>query len=298
MRAFFRLLLVEDNPGDARLAQELLSEAGPGKFELVVAGTLQAALDRLEKETVCFDMALLDLSLPDSKGLETFLHLHQAFPQVPVVILTGLEDEKAGLEAVRQGAQDYLVKGEVDEKLLWRVIRYGMERHQMQEQIRDLSLRDELTGLYNRRGFLVLAEQQVRLACRHRDGFLMVAADLDFLKQINDTHGHAEGDRALRSVAEVLQATFRQSDIVARVGGDEFTVLAIHCVVDSAQRLTARLHEELKKVNEELRRNKSCAVSLSVGTAYIDAQRPISAEECLRQADVALYAEKRRSHPV
>jgi len=121
-----RVLLVEDNPGDARLFTELVRDAGAGQWKLVQAGRLSDALDRLHHEP--FDVMLLDLSLPDADGLDTLIRAHAEAPKIPIVVLTGLDDEALAVRAVRAGAQDYLVKGRVDGDLLVRSIRYASER--------------------------------------------------------------------------------------------------------------------------------------------------------------------------
>jgi two-component system cell cycle sensor histidine kinase/response regulator CckA len=121
-----RVLLVEDNPGDARLFTELVRDAGAGQWKLVQVDRLSAALDRLKRET--FDVMLLDLSLPDADGLDTLIRAHTEAPKIPIVVLTGHDDEALAVRAVRAGAQDYLVKGRLDGDLLVRSIRYASER--------------------------------------------------------------------------------------------------------------------------------------------------------------------------
>lgn len=121
-----RVLLVEDNPGDARLFAELVKDTGAGQWKLTQVGRLSHALDRLSREP--FDVVLLDLSLPDADGLETVIRAHAESPKVPIVVLTGHDDESLAVRAVRAGAQDYLVKGRLDGDLLVRSIRYATER--------------------------------------------------------------------------------------------------------------------------------------------------------------------------
>jgi len=128
-----RALLVEDNPGDARLLQELVREAGAGHLRLELADRLAPALDRLRQEH--FDVVLLDLSLPDEQGLATLVRTREWAPKVPIVVLTGLDDEALAVKAVRMGAQDYLVKGRVDGDLLVRSMRYAAERGRAMEAL-------------------------------------------------------------------------------------------------------------------------------------------------------------------
>lgn len=129
MEKRIRILLIEDNPADADLIQEYLGEVEGSAFSIVHAETLATGLEHLSsKET---DVVLLDLSLPDSRGLETFTTLHARAPKTPIIVLSGLSDEELAVRAVHEGAQDYLVKGRVDSDLLVRAIQYGIERHRM-----------------------------------------------------------------------------------------------------------------------------------------------------------------------
>ncbi len=165
-------------------------------------------------------------------------------------------------------------------------------RVQIEEALRALLLLDELTSLYNRRGFITMGQQQLKIANRMKRRMVLLFADLDHLKQINDTLGHPEGDRALIETAHVLKETFRESDIIARIGGDEFVVLAIETDETSGETLTTRLQENLEARNAEvLRRYK---LSLSVGMARYNPERPCSVDELLARADKSMYEQKRR----
>jgi diguanylate cyclase (GGDEF)-like protein len=176
--------------------------------------------------------------------------------------------------------------------LLMRAIRCAVKQYMLQAELRSLALTDELTGLYNRRGFLALAEQQLRLARRTERGVFLFFADLDGLKQINDSLGHLEGDLALIRTAGILKETFRGSDIIARFGGDEFTILAIEASNDSEPAIRNRLQEKLKKHNAKEPR---CILSLSMGVARFDPHCPTSIGDLMAQADQAMYDDKRRS---
>ena len=128
-----RILLIEDNIGDARLIEEMLSEAGGKLFHLVRVDRLSAGLERLAAGDIA--AVLLDLGLPDSQGYETFDRVQRQAPQVPIILLTGRDDEELAIRAVRQGGQDYLVKGQVDGRLLARTLRYGIERKRAEEEL-------------------------------------------------------------------------------------------------------------------------------------------------------------------
>ena len=172
-----------------------------------------------------------------------------------------------------------------------------VQRTLREEMLRDLSLHDDLTGLYNRRGLLALAEQLVREAERQRRGFDVVFADLDGLKRINDTLGHPEGDRAIRDAARLIRASFRDSDVVARLGGDEFAVLVRNDPTyggDAAagvEAATARLREAVARHNAT--EDRPYELSLSLGFSGYDPAAPRGIESLLDAADQAMYAQKR-----
>jgi two-component system cell cycle response regulator len=147
-----------------------------------------------------------------------------------------------------------------------------------------------LTRLYNRRGFLALAEQQCKLSRRAQSEFLVVFADMDGLKQIKDQYGHAEGDCAILKTSEILKKTFRESDIIARIGGDEFVILHVDASEDNAQGITQRLEENLKEFNQENAR--PYRLSLSFGVTYFNPSGEVSLENVLKEADEQLYHQK------
>jgi diguanylate cyclase (GGDEF)-like protein len=283
-----RVLLVEDNPGDVRLIREALNEVRHAHIRLEHADCLQAAQNILAAQE--FDLILLDLSLPDSSGLATVEKAGDAAPDTPIVILTGLDDVNTGIQAVRAGAQDYLVKGEVTGHLLVRAIRYAIERQRMQAALRILSLIDELTGLYNRRGFMTLAEHQMRLSRRKQSAFYLIFADLDGMKIINDTYGHKEGDQALIQTAHLLKETFRGSDIIARMGGDEFAIFAIEPAASSAEQIARRFQDNIAAFNAK--QAKPYNLSVSVGVVECPHDSPPTLDQLLEQADTLMYRNK------
>jgi len=167
------------------------------------------------------------------------------------------------------------------------------ERRQMEERLRTMSIIDELTGLYNRRGFLTLAQRELDRAERAKNGMDLFFIDLDGMKSINDTLGHKEGDAALVEVATVLRSTFRKSDIIGRMGGDEFAVLALdgakrHSKEDPVRRLRDTLD------NHNGSGTRKYKLSLSVGTVSYDPERPAALDELIAGADALMYEEKRR----
>ncbi len=160
------------------------------------------------------------------------------------------------------------------------------------EELQALSLRDGLTNIYNRRGFITLAEHQIKVASRSQTPLFLLFADLDDLKFINDTYGHAMGDRALLAVTQILQTTYRQSDLIARLGGDEFVVLHLCSTADCADVILDRLQDHLSGYNATPQ-DHPFQVSLSVGYAWYDPHYPLTLEELLKVADEMMYARKK-----
>jgi diguanylate cyclase (GGDEF)-like protein len=284
-----QVLLVEDNPGDVRLVTEMLSETGDLDFDLIHATTVQAAVDLLNADdAVAIDAVLLDLSLPDETGLTTLRRVLAAARTAVVVVMTGAGDEELGLASLSEGAQDYLVKGQADGRTLRRALRFAIGRHSV---LRSLSHIDDLTGLHNRRGFLLLAEQQIKVARRQRSPFLVLFLDLDQFKHINDTFGHTEGNRALVEAADVLRHCFRQSDLLGRFGGDEFAALALGAEEADDVAMRARLHGALDAVN--CRPDRAYPLGFSMGILSCSPTEDATIHALLERADRLMYREKR-----
>src|SRR5436190_9612146 len=258
------VLVVEDSPTDALLLREALTDERGTQFRTAHAEPFADALRQIQEQR--FDLILLDLGLPDSQGLETFARMHDHAPTIPLIVLTALDDDTLAVQAVKEGAQDFLTKGRVDRYWLVRNIRHALERHQMYLEVHALSLTDGLTGLYNRRGFVTLAEQQLKVARHSNRGLVLIYADLDGLKQINDNFGHQAGDEALMQAAEILERTFRASDILGRIGGDEFAALAIRGSDDSVPAILDRLQKMVVEHNQA--KPRPWRLSISQGAMY------------------------------
>jgi len=166
------------------------------------------------------------------------------------------------------------------------------KRKSMEDNLRNLSVTDELTGLYNRRGFSFAAEQELKHAHRTKTDLVLLFFDVDRLKSINDAFGHAEGDEALKSAATALRSTFRESDIIGRWGGDEFAVLALDAPRGSVASLLCRLDETLGCLN--CAEGTRYSISFSAGVSRYDPDKHSSLHELVRVADGMMYEEKRR----
>jgi diguanylate cyclase (GGDEF)-like protein len=291
------VLLVEGDPAGAERLRVMLEQSG-GMDELEMrveqATHLDGALERLAAGGI--DVVLLDLELPDSEGLTTFERASAFSPDVPFIIVTDVADDRLAVGTVQGGAQDYLVRSEIRPSILARAILYAIERHRLLSALRSLSLIDDLTGLYNRRGFTELGEQYIKLAWRSGRAITLVYLDVDRFKSINDTLGHHIGDRALKRVADVLRSTFRRSDIIARLGGDEFAVLALATTGESAEWLAQRLREGVSVENAST--HEPFRLAASVGVARSMGDERVSLEDLMAQADAAMYREKRAKQRV
>ncbi|MFC2083266.1 diguanylate cyclase [Candidatus Bipolaricaulota bacterium] len=289
MDTFTRILLVEDNAGDARIVRELLCESDC-ECDLTVVSRIRDCLRLIDDKLV--DMILLDLSLPDSDGLQGLHRLRAHAPEIPIIILSGCSDIEMAKEAVRSGAHDYLVKGQLEGNLLHHAARYAEMRNAFRADLEKLALRDPLTGLYNRRGFRLLADQSLRLAKRNGRDSVLLLADMNDLKDINDTHGHAQGDLALQGAANAFIAALRDSDIIGRLGGDEFVALAVEANPPGIDSLMDRLYEQLKL--EDGRLEMSLPLSLSIGVAPFNPQEAPSLNDLIVSADRNMYEMKKK----
>ncbi|MGV3719746.1 MAG: putative bifunctional diguanylate cyclase/phosphodiesterase, partial [Actinomycetota bacterium] len=290
-----RILLVEDNPGDARLFREYLAEEGSASFHIGQVDRLQSAMGMLAADS--YDVMLLDLSLPDSHGLNTVRSVHAAAPNLPIVVLTGHDDETQAVRSVQEGAQDYLVKGRVDGNLLARSMRYAIERHRMLTELAQarkvehyIATHDVLTDLPNRQLFQDRLDHALAEARRNRHRVALLFLDLDRFKLTNDTLGHAAGDRLLQSVAERLGGCIRSTDTAARLGGDEFTV-----IVPAVQR-TQDVARVANKILDALSRpfvqdGIELFITTSIGISIFPSDG-VDSETLVKNADIAMYRAK------
>jgi diguanylate cyclase (GGDEF)-like protein len=276
-------LIIEDNPDHLRLVKHSVAALDPA-WEMVAVGTMGEGVALLgQPDAPRFAVVLLDLNLPDGRGLVNLKRLRECGSDAPIIVLTGDNNKSLAIEAIQQGAEDYIVKQEMSGRILVRAMRYAIERDRLRRELVRVSLTDELTGLHNRRAFLALSRQQLAVARRSWQPFLLMFADLDGLKAINDTFGHEAGDRAIAGTAAILRACFRDSDVVARLGGDEFAVLLPETSPDAVQTVEDRLRGKLEAGD----------LSLSTGWARLTPGEDISLEGLMVRADEALYASKR-----
>jgi len=280
------ILFVEDDERQSTHIEALLRQSGL-EYELVLVRRLGDALEVLAERA--FDAALVDLNLPDARGVDAVRRIRTISPGTPVVALAEAE-ETWGDAAVDFGAQDMLVKSTLDAEQLSQTMRRALKRRHAERRAADLAFRDELTELYNARYFHRRLADSVAQSAREGRAVAVFLMDLDGFKPINDVHGHAVGDAALRAVATRLRETLREYDTLARLGGDEFGLL-VHDVADEEMLLAVA-----RRIGEHLARpihlpQASVSVGVSIGVALA----PACAAESgllLRAADKAMYAAK------
>lgn len=262
--------------------------ASEQSFQAIVAKTPTGILILDKRGTIQYANPTAEIFL--GRGADELLGNPAGFPVV--------EGVRSEIEITRReggrGVADMRVVETVwkEEPVYLVSLRDVTEIVQLREELHNLSMTDDLTGLNNRRGFLQLAQQHLNLAKRTRSEVLLIFLDLNGLKDINDSLGHSEGDLALVDMARILRKTFRESDILGRIGGDEFTVLATDMAGAAVGSLTGRLQNNLEAHNQHGGRRYN--VSISVGVAYYDYESDRSIEDLLVKADASMYQQKRR----
>ena len=238
-----------------------------------------------------------------SKNFEMIMdegNVKRVFEDFHRVFLTGVPARLVEFETKRKdGSKTYvessvfLIRDGEGKSIGFRgVVRDITERKKFQERLRAMAIKDELTGLYNRRGFITLAEQQLKYSDRDKKKSMLAFIDLDGMKRINDVWGHEEGDRALINTAKILKQVFRRSDIAARIGGDEFAVLASDVTAKMQDILLGRLRQILDVHNAQ--EGRDYKLSMSIGSSFYEPDNPCSIDELMSQADKLMYEDKRR----
>jgi len=281
----YKILVVDDEEPMRKLIASLLSTKG---HQCVTANNGLEALDKVMEAK--FDALITDIVMPEMDGLALTKELSKHYQSLPVMVITGHTEDYSAETAIASGAREFISKPFSIAEFIIRFHKM-MDDHKGEEALLALSLIDELTGLYNRRRFFILTEQYLRVAVRTKKRLLFLFIDMDNLKWINDHYGHNEGDQALIELANILKKTFRESDIIARIGGDEFVVLS-EITDQNGEMLTTRLYENIKDYNAKV--SQDYKLSISVGGAQFDPEYPISIDELLSKADALMYAQKRK----
>lgn len=283
----FRILAIEHNKHDRSVLKQVLSVTRGINCELVFAERFTQAIELLESNNV--DLILLDLMLPDLNGNRNIESIFGKYSELPTIVLSSLADEEMALDAVRKGAQDYIIKDEINSYPLKHVIKCSIERNLLRKKLARLSITDDLTKLYNRRGFLCMTQQQLELARRLKKNLGIFFIDIDGMKEINDYFGHHQGDQALIDVSQILKDACRVTDVIGRIGGDEFGISLIQGM-SCIKNIETRIRKNIELHNKSsLRKYK---LSISIGNYCINPQSCADIQHSLAEADNIMYKEK------
>lgn len=285
-----KVLLIEDDLDHIQLIEEALAELEEVQFsrtwlqagELLQVESIAEGLELLRQEAC--DVALLDVDLPDGRGPQALRRVQEDAPELPVVLLVNKEDEAQALSLVRQGAQDFLVKSEIDCIPMARAIQCAIERQRFCSALKSLSFVDDLTGLYSPSGFHRLAAQQCALAARLGAPVRCYLIELEGLNLIQDNFGTQERDMTLILATETLTRVFDEVDIVGRLDLSRFGVVSLAGKSEWMCDVPARLEESLAVANN--RRGGQCPLSCRVGTA--NGSPGTSVESLLEMAEQSL----------
>ena len=297
-----RILIAEDETVSRRVLKMTLESWG---HEVIEARDGAVALQILQNDSPP-KLAILDLSMPEMDGIKVCKQVRQNSSATPtyIILLTANTRKELIVTGLEAGADDYVTKPFDTDELHARV-KVGMrmvdlqmslaqrvaELELAQESLRNLSLTDDLTGLYNRRGFFALAKQQLSSARREGRHASLVYIDMDGLKRLNDTHGHEIGSRVIQEVGDILRETFRSSDLIARIGGDEFVVFETSNDQIDEGTDVQRLQDNVTRHNAQQVRDYE--ISLSIGVASMDSDSSMTLEELLKNGDKTMYQQKR-----
>lgn len=283
-----RVLYIEDDRADQYIVQHILDRSREIEVDLVVEMLLSAGLERLANES--FEVVILDLDLPDSsywspeQALKEMLLL---VPETPVIVVSNNDVKGVQLRMIEVGAQDFVPKSELEDRLLT-AIEFAIVRAHRIVELRQAAMHDDLTGLYNSRGFRIMWSYQRKVADRQQKRLSLIAADVNGLKEINDSCGHLEGNLALKKVAEILNANTRPDDILSRPGGDEFLVLTLRDPSHRDDELIERFRQAFDRHNADS--GKPYILSVSFGASALDAGS--SLEAVVDRADRKMYEDK------
>jgi len=288
MEKTIKILFIDREHGEYLLIADILSHVRNVQYELVWCDQLETAAPQILSNQ--YDVVLLDFYWGDLSARDLLNSVKVQANKTPIVIMTDEMEIEVDRDVIRTGASDYLIKGQIDHQLLERTLRYAIERKQTEIHLARLAHYDQLTDIPNRILFRDRLEHVIHLANRDKTSFALLFIDLNGFKQVNDNFGHDAGDAIIRICAERLSACMRRSDSVARMGGDEFTLLLSHIdnhtdVAHIAEKIIALISEPADINGYEV------VVGCSIGIAiYPQAGR--DADSLLKNADMAMYKAK------
>ncbi len=309
MTAGLRILVVDDEKSLRDLLTQVLSEAG---YEVTAVESGEKALEAFRERP--YPLVITDIRMAGMSGIELLQEIKRIHDPTQVVIMTSQASLDTAVQALRYGAYDYLMKPfdsleiitalvdravekirliEENRRLLEDLQHKNRELERINQIIKELAVRDGLTGLYNHRYFQEALGLEMARSHRHQRAFSLIFLDVDFFKLYNDTHGHVEGDRLLKTLAEILTDRLRFTDIVARYGGEEFVILLPETSKENARRLAESLLQcvaEYPFPGRETQPLGKVTVSMGLATFPDDG---VEGAALVEHADAALYQAKR-----
>jgi diguanylate cyclase (GGDEF)-like protein len=289
-----RILVLEHSDGDYRKLQACVS--GHKEIRLTRAKTIWNAFRTLSRRP--FDLVCLDYLLPDGTGHDFMAKMRDSGLEIPAVVITAHNDPMAAAQMIQAGAYDFLPKQKLNPSPLFRIIMNSLERSRLRKQIRkarekiiEISIQDDLTGLYNRRYFTQVLEKEIGRASRYASPLSLFMMDVDKFKSVNDTCGHQGGDMVLRELGKMLRQSVRLSDTICRYGGEEFALLLPNTEPCEAKALGERLRSMVENHAFEWQ-GRSFRITLSLGLSALGRETLPSSAGLLDLADKALYEAK------
>jgi len=292
----FKVLVADDSRIYRRLVEDTLSEK---QYALLFAKSGREAIDLFSEHQP--SLVITDWMMPDLSGIELCEHIRNHSSQASytyLIILTGITEKDKLVKGLAAGADDYLTKPFHSDELLARV-GVGHRIVELHRQLdaknlllEELALTDSLTGLPNRRAIEDWATRQLSGAARYGFSFLVIMADLDHFKAVNDTYGHDAGNAVLKRFSEILRTNSRRSDICGRIGGEEFLFILTHTTQENARVVIERVRADLEATKFDFN-GSSLTVTASFGVAGFEGTHAPDFNRLVSQADAALYAAKR-----
>jgi diguanylate cyclase (GGDEF)-like protein len=289
----YQILFLEDSGLIREKVSPLLRGGRLAHFAIHEAASLADGLATIRN--VAVDAVLLDLGLPDSRGLHTLQAVRKAVPHVAVVILTGDDSDDTVMEAMREGAQDYLLKEEITGPLLQRTLRYAIERNRLEEELRRRANFDCLTGLFSRTHLMEKLRSALGESREESTPLAVCLCDLDQLKEVNDTHGHRKGDAVLETFGALVRSAIGEAGFGGRYGGDEFLLVFPAASTDGAEEVAGRIRRSLAEHPFPLGPGADFHVTSTFGIASLTPAMATS-RELIQAADEALYEGKKQGH--
>ena len=295
-QSVLKILHIEDDDGDAiQIKRDCAKEFDGRNFTLTRANTIEIALQTLKQFD--FDVILLDLNLGDNRGLENLREVKELTPDSPIVVISGLDHTQTALEAIRGGAQEYIIKSNYNSRQLGLAILSSIERKAYERHLYQLANKDELTGLHNRRAFNNYLRPWLVRAARWQRTETIMFMDVNNFKEVNDTLGHDVGDLLLLLIAKTLKTGLRACDMLARFAGDEF-IVHLDAQSQESTEISATIAEKISAlfVNPVLIDGHIIKTSVSIGIAFYPDHGTDTAS-LIKSADKAMYQAKKANIP-